>query len=307
MARLPVGIIPQICVAVATTRDVMIRRMKRRASKATSVCVFLGVLTPIAFADQLAKTYLKPTVQEISAAQLTPANSSVTPYFGTESFDTRATGAFTTNFNTASMTSSNLGTNITCTFGGSFTIAPADQYGGANGVGNYITTSAGVGTDLQLTHTSALPGINYIGLQISALDAGNTLKFYRTGVQAGRYDPANLISAVGACPSSSNAYFGNPGPKPSPYVGMNSGEQFAYVNFFDLSGYFDEIKFTQTTTGGGFESDNYTVGYVDANAVFQATNVPEPSSTGTLLAALAALAGLTAWQRRPRQTASPAR
>ena len=303
MARLPVGIIPQICVAVATTREMMIRRMKRRASRATSVCVFLGVLTPIAFADQLAETYLQPKVEAVSPAQLNPANSSVTPYYGTEVFDGRAAGGtgFTTNFNTGGTTSGNLGTNITGTFGGSFTIAQANMYGGAGGVGNYITTSAGVGTDLKLTHTNALPGINYIGLQISALDAGNTLTFYRAGAQVGTYGPANLTQQVGACPNTSNGYCGNP------TTGQDAGEQFAYVNFFDLSGYFDEIKFVQTTSGGGFESDNYTVGYVDTNAVFQATNVPEPSSTATLLAALAALLSLTAWQRRPRQAVSPAR
>ncbi len=301
MARLPVGIIPDICIAVATTRDLMIRRMKRRASKATSVCVFLGVLTPIAFADQLAQTYLQPKVEAISAAQLNPANSSVTPYYGTEIFDGRTAGStgFTTNFNTGTM-SGNLGNNITGTFSGSFTIAPHDQYGGAGGIGNYITTSSVTGSDLQLTHTAALPGINYIGLQISALDAGNTLTFYRSGVQVGTYGPSNLIQQVGACPSASNGYCGNP------TTGANSSQQYAYVNFFDLSGYFDEIKFTETCCGG-FESDNYTVGYVDTNAVFQATNVPEPSSTATLLAALAALASLTAWQRRLRQMALLAR
>ncbi len=296
MARLPVGIIPDICIAMATTREMMIRRMKRRASKATSVCVFLGVLTPIAFADQLAQTYLQPKVEAVSSAQLSPASSSVTPYFGTEIFNELPTGTtgFTTNFNTGTM-SGNLGNNITGTFSGSFTIAPHDQYGGALGAGNYITTSSVTGSDLKLTHTNALPGINYIGMQISALDAGNTLTFYRAGVQVGQYTPANLIQQVGACPSTSNGYCGNP------TTSENANQQYAYVNFFDLSGYFDEIKFTETCCGG-FESDNYTVGYVDANAVFQATNVPEPSSTATLLAALAAL-GLTAWQRRRTQTA----
>ena len=301
MARLPVGVIPEICIAVATTRELMMQRMKRRASKATSVCVFLGVLTPIAFADQLAQTYLQPKVEAASAAQLDPANSSVIPYYGTEVFDGRPTGVspgFTTNFNTGGTASANLGTNITGTFSGSFTIAPHDQYGGAGGLGNYITTSSTSGSDLKLTHTNALPGINYIGLQISALDAGNTLTFYRSGVQVGQYGPANLIQQVGACPSTSNRYCGNP------TTGENSSQQYAYVNFFDLSGYFDEITFTETCCGG-FESDNYTVGYVDTNAVFQATNVPEPPSTATLLAGLAGLLGITAWQRRRLRKAAP--
>ncbi len=150
-----------------------------------------------------------------------------------------------------------------------------------------------------------MPGINHFGLQISALDAGNKLAFYRAGVQVGQYGPADMIQQAGACPNGSNPYCGNP------TTGQDAGEQFAYINFFDLSGYFDEVKLTETG-GGGFESDNYTVGYFDTGAMLQtatvsdvASAVPEPSSTGLLLSVLAALLGLAAWQRRWRQAAAP--
>ena len=281
-------------------------RTKRRASQAAAVCVFIGALTPAAFADQIVPTYSAPKVAAVTAAQLTPATSTTSPVFGTETFDGQATGpssGFTTNFNTGGAASANLGANITGTFSGSFSINPADQYGGAGGQGNYIVAYASGGIDLTLSHTAALPGINDFGLQISALDAGNTLTFYRNSVQVGQYGPANMIAQLGACPSSSNPYCGNP------TTGQDANEQFAYVNFFDLGGYFDEIKLTETG-GGGFESDNYTAGYVDpgftqtgsmlqTSAVAEAASaVPEPPSMGPLLSVLAALLGFAAWERR---------
>ena len=308
MARSPARD-PQLRIAAAISRVATMPCTRRRASQAASVCILIGALTPAAFADEIVPTYLAPTVQAVTAAQLTSANSPISPVFGTETFNGQATGpssGFTTNFNTGGATSANLGTNITGTFSGSFSINPADQYGGAGGQGNYIVAYASGGIDLTLSHTAALPGINYFGLQISALDAGNTLTFYSGGVQVGQYGPANMIASLGACPSASNPYCGNP------MTGQDANEQFAYVSFFDLGGYFDEITLTETG-GGGFESDNYTAGYVDTASMFQTSAVseavsavPEPPSMGSLLSVLAALPGFAAWERRRRPGMSPA-
>ena len=309
MARSPASSVPQARAAAATSRVTTPPRTKRRASQAASVCILTGILTPSAFADQIVPTYSAPKVEAVTAAQLTPANSPAGSVFGTETFNSQATGrssGFTTNFNTGGAASANLGTSITGTFSGSFSINPADQYGGAGGQGNYIVAYASGGIDLTLGHTAALPGINYVGLQISALDAGNTLTFYNNGVQVGQYGPADMIASLGACPNASNPYCGNP------TTGQDATEQFAYVNFFDLSGYFNEIKLTETG-GGGFESDNYTAGYVDTAAMFQTSAVseavsavPEPPSMGPLLSVLAALLGFAAWERRRRLRVSPA-
>ena len=308
VVRSPANVGPQAHVAAAMLAAGITPRTTRRAAQAAAVYAFVGVLTPAAFADQIVPTVLAPGMESVTAAQLTPANSSIIPIFGTEGFNGQATGpssGFTTNFNTGGTASANLGTSITGTFSGSFNINPAGQYGGAGGTGNYVVAFASGGIDLTLSHTAALPGINYIGLQISALSAGNTLTFYKAGVQVGQYGPANLIQQVGACPNSSNPYCGNP------TTGQDAGEQFAYVNFFDLGGYFDEGRETQIG-GGGFETDNYTVGYVDTGAMFQtaalaetASPVPEPSSTAPLLSVLAALPGLAAWRRRQRRVAAP--
>ena len=308
MVRSPARSVPQAHATAAASPIAVIPRTKRRAFQAASACVFIGALTPAAFADVIIPTYLAPKVEAVTAAQLTPATSPVIPTSGAESFDGQSAGpssGFTTNFSADGTASANLGDGVTGTFTGSFSINQADQYGGAGGLGSYIVAYASGGIDLTLSHTAALPGINHFGLQISALDAGNTLTFYRAGVQVGQYGPANMIAGVGACPSSTNPYCGNP------TTGQDATEQFAYVNFFDLGGYFDEVKLTETG-GGGFESDNYTAGYIDTALMFQAGSiqtsavsdvvsaVPEPPSTGPLLSVLAALLGFAAWQRRQR-------
>ena len=148
---------------------------------------------------------------------------------------------------------------------------------------------------MKLTHTAAIPGVNYFGLHISALDAGNVVVLKRAGATVITYGPADLIKAIGACPDSKNPYCGNPGPGAN--TGLNSGEQYAFVNFFDLNGYFDEIVLTES--GGGFENDNFTTGYVDTNFIFgTSTSVPEPGSLPVVLAGLLGLAAAAQLARR---------
>jgi hypothetical protein len=53
------------------------------------------------------------------------------------------------------------------------------------------------------------------------------------------------------------AYFGNPNPA---FQGQNSGQPHAFINFYDTTGTFDEVDFTQNMIGG-YESDNHTVGF----------------------------------------------
>jgi hypothetical protein len=73
------------------------------------------------------------------------------------------------------------------------------------------------------------------------------------------FTPALFQKLVGSCPNSSNAFCGNPS---GAYKGEDSGEQYAFLNFFDTTGYIDEIVFTETTSAG-LESDNQTVAYLD--------------------------------------------
>lgn len=297
MARLPEGPAPANCVHRPTVADETIAKLRQRSSKLATVAAFLAFLIPTAFADQIVQTYLAGKVDAPPNTQLAQHGPTVTPVYGTETFAGRTTNTtFSTNFGTNGV--------IVGSFSGSYTISAANQYGGAGGSGNFITTPTGTGTNVKLTHTATIPGVNYFGLAISALNAGNTVVLKRAGATLITYGPADLIKALGACPNVNNAYCGNPGPGAN--TGLNSGEQYAFVNFFDLNGYFDEIVLTEN--GGGFENDNFTTGYVDTNYIFgTSTSVPEP---GSLPIALAGLFGLAAavqlTRRRPGSIAAPA-
>jgi hypothetical protein len=182
---------------------------------------------------------------------------------------------------------------ISGAYSGSIDINQSDEYGGAGGIGHYASVSDGSYT-LKLTTSSGLSGVNYFGLWFSALDAGNDLKFYEKnalGTETILYDftPALFQSLVGSCSSSSNAFCGNPS---GTYKGDDATEQFAFLNFFDLTGYFDEIVFTESTNAG-FESDNQTVGYIDPITV-NGTAIgaaPEPGSFALLLTGILVLIG----------------
>ena len=56
----------------------------------------------------------------------------------------------------------------------------------------------------------------------------------------------------------SGPYYGNPN---SPFEGGDSGEPYVFINFYDMSGTFDQVVFTEDPASGGYEFDNHTVGF----------------------------------------------
>jgi len=193
--------------------------------------LFAGVtLTgPAARADSFTVTYLAPGIQ-------TP--SGITNYYETFNSATLVNGALTTNFN---------GSSITGTYTGGFGIHAAGTYGGAGGTGSYLAQAQGQTTTLTLSQ-----GVNYFGLWFSALDATNDLQFYDGSTLLYSFTASSFISGVGACPSSTG-YCGNPN---TGYT--NSSQQYAYINFYDTTGTFNIVKFSEGNTGN-FESDNNAV------------------------------------------------
>jgi hypothetical protein len=152
---------------------------------------------------------------------------------------------------------------LTATYVGNQFVIPADQYGGAGGVGNYLSIQANNSVTLSLSTPQA-----YFGLWLSAADNSNQIEFFNGSQMVG------FFSAAGPLMSSlPTAYLGNPN---SQFLGDDATEKFAFINFYapGTSDMFNEIVFTNLPGATNFESDNHTF-----SATLQAPSaVPEPSS-----------------------------
>lgn len=200
---------------------------------------------------------------------------------GVETFDARATGtsSFTTDFGTSGA--------ITGAYS-NVQVNNNDQYGGAGGTGKYAVTFANVGYSLDLSSTIT-GGVNYFGYWLSALDRGNRVTFYRGGAVLFTFNPTDVLGVVNASANSSS-YYGNPN---AAYRGRNSREPYIFLNFFSDRGSFDRVVFTETPAGGGYESDNHTVGHFLTKgtgtsvrlsvASFPVGSIPEPAVWGMMV------------------------
>ncbi len=282
LVKLPVGPIPAACLPQPPSPS-RLRRIRRRWQRSLATFGLVAAMLPaVTFADVIYTTYLAGKQENPTTVQL--QSGTTTAVTGTETFDARplvAVGSgtpFTSDFGTAGA--------VTGSFSGNYGITNFDQYGGAGGTGRYITTRTAAGLSIKFTTTAAVPGVNYFGVAISALDGNNVVNLYRTGSLLTSFDADILRTALRSCPNLQNPYCGNP------TTGANGTEQYVYLNFFDLSDYFDEVRLTQAS-GGGFEADNFTAGFREANVPFGAyVSVMEPASALLLLPGLLGLAML---------------
>ena len=229
-----------------------------------SVGVAIAVVPTNALADTFFNTYLGPGVQASSDSN------------------------FVENFSSFNGTTNYNGSGITGTYSGAYSIASANEFGGAGGTGQYITTSS----SYTLTLSSQ---VNYFGMWFSALDAGNQLSFYDGSTLVFSFSPTDYAALVGACPTTAAQpnYCGNPN---SAFSGQNAGQQYAFLNFFDTNGSFNEIVFTENPQVGGFESDNHTVANLtSAPGGTPLSPVPEPS---TFVLGLSGVAGFAGFRHR---------
>ena len=203
---------------------------------------------------------------------------------GVETFDSLKTGmnsSFTANFGN---------TGITGTYSGpkGVQINKADQYGGAGGAGDYAVAFGSDPYTLTLNQS-----VNYFGYDLSALDPGNIVTFYNNGVEVGQIAPGQISSVE----SLNKAYYGNPSAN---FKGQDAGEGFAFINFYDTTGSFNEIAFSEAPTfGGGYESDNQTVGiFTKMSTASVVVEAPLPLLGASPIALVVLAAGLIATQRR---------
>ena len=247
-----------------------------------------------ASAGPITPTYLAAGAQTPTFS--TTCGSATKCYYGTEAFSNWAGGDFTSTFQTGT---SNFDANnyirgvYTANGDTKWTKSAANQYGGTNGTGAFpsLTGSAAAPTSAYLVRLSTsanIPGVNYFGIWISALDAGNSLQFYSNGQLLYSFGATDLQAAIGAC-NTSNAYCGNP---TTPFKGQNSTEVYAYVNFFDTVGYFDTVVLYQTSTSG-FESSNHAVAYINplatSGTTFNAPDRPPAAASNAKFAGLVAI------------------
>jgi hypothetical protein len=210
--------------------------------------------------------------------------------------------SFATDFGTSGAGSTINGT-YTAGSGKGIQINSADQYGGAGGNSNYIV--AFESTPYSLTLTSDIKGgVNYFGFWLSALDKGNFVTFYGAGGQKlFTFNPQDVINTVNNTAKPS-LYYGNPN---SAFKGQDGGEPFIFVNFFDTTGSFSKVSFSEVNSGGGYESDNHTVGHyltmgqgTDVALKFSAA-APEPATWAMMLLGFGGLG--FAGYRRSRKAA----
>lgn len=263
-----------------------------RATRLTGIAALsvLALAERGASAGPITPSYLGATVQTPNFT--TTCGSATSCFYGTETFSNWAGGNFTSTFKTG--TSNFNATNFingAYTAGGNanWTRAPADQYGGSGGTLPYPELAGRSATadayTIILTHSANIPGVNYFGIWLTALDAKNGIQFYNNGQLLYTFASTDLQAALGAC-SITNLYCGNP---TLPFKGQNPSEIYAYVNFFATVGYFDQVVL-YAANGPGLESSNHTVAYINpvvANGTtFNAPDRPPSAAVSTRLGTL---------------------
>jgi hypothetical protein len=250
--------------------------MSRHSSRffASVLACAIGAAALPASASAFTLTYEAPGVQNTTATF-----SAV----GVETFNERSVS------NGQTFTSTFGSTGISATYSG-VDIRSADEYGGAGGTGKFA--SASYSDPYSVTFSTP---VDYFGYWLSALDAGNVVSFYNGSTLEATFNAGTIF---GSAVKGDSAYFGNPN---TAYLKQDSAQPYAFVNFYDTTGTFNKVVFSESSPNDGdYESDNQTVG-IYKSIGGTVISVPEPSSWALMSLGLVGLLG-----RRIRRRAAKA-
>lgn len=262
-----------------------------------------NIVVTIRTAGQVAPLFLSDPVQGQGICDQDP---SATCVYGVESFanftSQQAASGFMTNFNTG-QTNFTAAKSISGVYSGQITRVPTNQYGGAQGSAAYPAALGAQSYSLALT-PHGVPGANYFGIWITAMDATNLLRLHNQNGSTFDFTP-NSLKPYFASAASPQAYNGNP---TASFKGQNSNETYVYVNFYNTDGYFSSVDFTNSSSSG-FESSNHAVGFFSPLTIpgtrvltQQSVSVPEPGSALLVLTGLLGLRMMRRRRGRPTQT-----
>lgn len=166
-------------------------------------------------------------------------------------------------------------------------IKPDDKFGGAGtgedekyGVAGLSEQDVNVSSySLELSE-----GVNYFGYWLSALDPGNFVQFWSGDDMLFEFSPGYFETMLETgLVANADDYLGNPFDLDDEGNRKNSGEYYAFLNFYaqdDLT--FDRIVFYQSAdrSDAGYESDNHTIGmYLETGGEGPIpTDVPAPGA-----------------------------
>lgn len=280
----------------------------RIAAGLPALCALLALCALPARADTINVTLEQPRTvaphftTDASGQGICEQNlvATATCVYGVESFKSftsaQAANGFTSTFTTG-QNNFPAGDSIRGAYSGQLTRSLTNQYGGAQGATAYPVAMGTSVYRMDLT-TAGVPGVNYLGVWITAMDASNVLKIHTSSGY--EFDlTSSVLKAFINKTATPSAYYGNP---TASYLGQDSAEPFAYVNFFNTDGLFTYVEFTNSS-GSGFESSNHAAGYFNplyvTGQTVLAVVVSEPSAVAVLGAALAGMSFLI-WLRKGR-------